>query len=290
MKWPHKSLRPRTHSALRRRYRLRPQVDAMEDRCLLTAPLPVGVGVMGDSFSNPARYPNPSNWVQQLNESRGLSFGATSDQLHYSDVVPTFDTNNTNAYDAAQFQARALLNLIQNQGTTIDAGVLEVGSHDLGPIAPTPAYNDNFGNGISNTYQSIYNTYLDTNGNPVGNNSQLSGANLSNYIDRTVGYIISAATQLQAAGANMVVANIPDFGDSPYIRSNSSFSDPAKRFNVSAAVSHANDQLQAETDGLGIPLLDFQRLVNLSIGTNPLIVGGVTVGGALLTATRPISS
>ncbi len=278
MMWHPESLRLRTHRGVSRTRRsLRPHLDAMEERCLLTSAMPAGIGVMGDSFSNPARYPswynpvqqlaNPWNWVQQLAiplATSGLSFGDTTDNAHYSYVVPTFDTNDTNAYDAAQFQAPALLNLIQSGDATIDAGVLEVGSHDLGPIAPTPAYNDDSGNPISNTYLSIY-------------NGQLSGTNLSNYIDRTIGYILSAATQLQSAGANMVVADIPDFGNAPGILANPGVSDPAKRQLVTDAVNAANARLQTQTDLAGIPLIDFKGLADLSIGTNPLIVGGVTV-------------
>jgi hypothetical protein len=50
--------------------------------------------------------------------------------------MPAHDTNNFEAYDAANFQAPGLVQEIQ-AGASIQAAVIEVGAHDLGPIGPT---------------------------------------------------------------------------------------------------------------------------------------------------------
>ncbi len=253
---------------------------------MLDASAPAAIGVMGDSFSNAARYSgiNPS-WVQQLVDARGLNFGAPNPPgTHaYAYDMPSQIGGNFEAYHAANLQAPALVRDIQ-AGAPIQAGVLEVGAHDLGPIGPTVqmtdangnpvvanGYNDNNGNPITDTYLSIY-------------NGQLSGTNLQDYIDRTLGQIMQAAGALQQAGANMVVANIPDFGDTPFLQEDvPATSDPSKRAIVTAAIDSANVQLQALTDAAGLPLLDFKSLVDWT--TAAQVFDGVTVNPGVGNAT-----
>ncbi len=263
---------------MRPSHAMRPTVLPMESRTLLTGSAPTAIGVMGDSLSNANRYGgvNPS-WLQQLVDGRGLNFGAptASGPLAYAYDMPAQIAGNFEAYHAANLQAPALVQDIQ-AGAPIQAAVLEVGAHDLGPIGPTVQYTDSSGNTI------VANSYNDDNGNPIGNtylsiyNSQLAGPNLQAYINRTLGQIMQAAKAVQGAGANMVVANIPDFGDTPFIQDYPATSDPAKRALVTAAINSANAQLQPLTDAAGMPLLDLKSLVDLT--TAPMMIGGVTVG------------
>lgn len=255
----------------------RPVVLALEPRTMLDASAPAAIGAMGDSFSNANRYGgiNPS-WIQQLVDARGLNFGAPnpSGTLAYAYDMPSQIGGNFESYHVAYLQAPALVRDIQ-AGAPIQAAVLEVGAHDLGPIGPTVMYNDANGNPV------VANGYNDNNGNPITDtylsiyNGQLSGTNLQGYIDRMLGQIMQAAGTVQQAGANMVVANVPDFGDTPFLQDWTMTSDPSKRAIVTAAIDSANVQLKTLTDAAGMPLLDFKSLVDWT--TTAQVVDGVTV-------------
>jgi len=219
--------------------------------------------VLGDSLSNALRYPPPSlNWVEHLRASRGFDFGTGPlGEPYYYDMASI--GGNTNADNAAHVQAPALAALVE-AGAPIEAAVLEIGSHDLGPIGPTPPYPDDHGNPITNTYQAIY-------------DRALTGPNLNGYIQRTLGYIMDAVGIMTDEGVRMVVANIPDFGDTPQLQTGASTADPGRRSLVTQAVNLANRELEWRTAAARIPLLDLKGLIDLGLGRPPLVVGGLTI-------------
>lgn len=67
-------------------------------------------------------------------------------------------------------------------------------------------------------------------------------------MNAVLGQIMSVALQVQRAGAKVIVAKIPDFGDTPFVRRGSAVPkyplhpDPVKRQLVTAAVIAANEQ------------------------------------------------
>lgn len=111
----------------------------------------------------------------------------------------------------------------------------------------------------------------------------MKGPTLDAYTDAVVGQLMSAATQVQAAGAKVIVANIPDFGDCHYVRLGSTsppyppHPDPAKRRLVTEAVNAANKKLRQMTRKQGMPLLDLKGLIDLSVGRAPVVVGGLAL-------------
>lgn len=131
------------------------------------------------------------------------------------------------------------------------------------------SYNDDNGNPITNAYLSIYNIYI-------------TAINLHHYISRMLGDIMQAANSLRQAEANMVVANVPDFGDTPYLQPLVE-SSPAQAALVTSAIDSANAQLLTLTDAAGIPLLDFKSLADLTL--TPQTVGGVVVSPGIGNAT-----
>jgi lysophospholipase L1-like esterase len=93
--------------------------------------------------------------------------------------------------------------------------------------------------------------------------------------------LATAVGSLQAMGFKVVVANVPDFGVTPYAQ-NLLQGDPAALQVITGLTTAVNTQIQALAQTLGVPVVDLFALNNRS--QTPLFIGGVQVNSSLYAA------
>jgi lysophospholipase L1-like esterase len=218
----------------------------------------LGLGVIGDDYSDeydPRPYTYASNWVELLAD-RGVNHGAKA----------TYDDYRGTGY---------LFNWSLNQATTLDLviegssgnlasqvlddqvthAVLMAGMNDFGEVEGI------FGGLV---YERIY-----------------SGAyaefETQFQIDNTAVLMASTIETLAGTGAHVVVATIPDPGDTPYYRGK--YTSASGRQRVTDAIQAVNAQIRQAAAENHLPVLDLFAMQKALLGTHTSPIANQTIGG-----------
>ncbi|MCG3128177.1 MAG: hypothetical protein CHACPFDD_03053 [Phycisphaerae bacterium] len=227
---------------------------------------PIRLGVMGDSLSDEyleESYSYALNWVQQASEFAGVDVGPTAAEAG----MTTWGAPRRKGYKFNWARAGATSGSLLSQGQhTGCAGqvaseglthaTLLIGANDFIPIN-FPFF----------AYYEIYN----------GNWSQ---SQINSYVADVVGNILTAADAVLAAGADLVLCGLPDYGVTVSVRDN--FPDAVKRDRVTAVLRHLNDDLRAAAAARRIVYIDTLALTNAIFGPNQspkstLLIGNVAI-------------
>lgn len=227
--------------------------EALEARALLAVGGIDGLGVAGDSLSDEyavETYNYASNWVEQL-AATGLNFGAP--QMSGEPRRTGF------AYNWARAGATSTTLLTSGQhvgladqiaSNLVSHALLAIGQNDF-------AY-------FSDAYAGIY-------------NQSWPDLVIEEYVDQVVSNIHTALSELTPGGADLVLANLADYGVAPATRF--SFPDAAKRDRVTAVIADVNARLSEMALDFQIPLVDTFSFTQSFLGTNANPILSQTIGG-----------
>lgn len=100
---------------------------------------------------------------------------------------------------------------------------------------------------------------------------EISADEVEEFMRERIIYVTSIVSQLQAAGGEVVLLNLYDLGDSPVAENH------VGKENYTPVLMVNNACLQNVADAFGIPIVDYFSLYKLSIGSDPVVVGGVSL-------------
>ena len=242
------------------------QVEPLEDRNLLSV---FTYGAVGDSLTDEyfKGHGGADNWVEQvaptpgIPNTRGLNFG------RYLAPPNSWGGIRGTGYEYNWARGGASATLIPGRTDLASevaglAGQVQQGLVTLATVEIGVA-------DMAVKYADIY-------------SGALAGPALESYIQNVVGSIFQGVDTLRAAGnVHLVLANIADFGVTPYIRQNPAFSNPWGRFRVTLATAAADAEIQILANQRGIPVLNFFAYSEVLLASGqPILVGGVPINTA----------
>lgn len=225
------------------------------------AQTPVRLGILGDSGQDEYQgtdnrggdfHSVTFNWAEQLVRAGLVDLGAWGE---YSEPRRTGYANNwarSGATGADMIAAGQHVGLADQVGSgDIDVVIIAIGSNDFAPYR-------------ANGYGPIY-------------GGTVSGEALEEKINGLVANVAEAIDILQLAGdVPIIVATVPNWGDTPLVLSNPDFADASKRQLVSDAVQTTNIRLSEMASGRGAQMIVLDGLYQQLVGR--LQAGSVMVG------------
>jgi hypothetical protein len=238
---------------------------------------PLGIGAMGDSLTDeydiytPAIYESEGrNWVELLANSRAMEmdFGPFSAASRGAPRYVGYAHN----WARAGATTTTLLSEGQHTGLAqqiVDGNVslvyLGLGVNDFSPIArgtiTVPGMGPFLVN-LTNEYAPIY-------------SGQRSDQQVADRVKNLVSNFTAALDAVSSAGARVVVGTAFDAGLVPGMRI--AYPDALRRQRITDAVLAANSQITQIALSRGMPVVDYQALVNLYYSPTPILVGGIDV-------------
>lgn len=230
------------------------------------AQTPLRLGIIGDSGQDEYQgtdnrggdfHAVTFNWVEQLVLSGRVDVGAWGE---YAEPRRTGYANNwarSGATAADMIAAGQHTGLAEQIAAgEIDVAVIAVGSNDFAPYRSTG-------------YAPIY-------------NGTVSGEALDEKINGLVSDVATAIDTLQAAGdIPILVATVPNWGDTPLVMGNPDFADAEKRQLVTDALRTTNARLSETAAGRGVEMVDLDGLYASLVGRMD--------GGKLVVGSEPIN-
>jgi len=223
------------------------------------------MGAVGDDLTDEyATSPDGGtgqNWVEHLVGDRSMNFGSFSASSRGEPRRAGYEYNwprvgATSATLLTQGQHTGLAGQIT--GDEVHLAYLAVGLNDFAP--PTVV--------ASGKYRDIY-------------DGTLAGQDLIDFLDDLEADVTTAIDALLAAspGVKTVIATIPDYGYTPYVRQGWAYdySDPVKRQRVSDAIEAANARITAVAADRSIPVADLYAVVEAVYAAGSLWIGGVAI-------------
>jgi hypothetical protein len=236
---------------------------------------PIGIGAMGDSLTDeydlytPAIYGSEGqNWIEQLARTRSLEmdFGTYSAANRGAPRYVGYAHNwarsgATTATLLSEGQHSGLAEQIANGDVSLvylgiganNFATIDVGTFNLPGLGP-------FAGNLKNEYGPIY-------------HGQRADQQVANHVNELVSDFMTALDAVSSAGADVVVGTVFDLGATLEVRA--AFPDAARRGRVTDAVMAANSQITDIALSRGLPVVDFNALVNLYHSSTPVLVGGI---------------
>ena len=114
-------------------------------------------------------------------------------------------------------------------------------------------------------------------------NGQWTSDQIAQYTANIANAVVTAAQTLDLAGAEVVLANIPDAGVTP--AAIQAFPNAAKRALVSTAIEQTNLQIESQANSDHLAVVDFFGLFNSVLGTAQAPKATASIGGVTYTNT-----
>jgi lysophospholipase L1-like esterase len=233
-------------------------VESLEARELMASDVIRGLGVIGDDYSDeydPQAYTYASNWVELLAD-RGVNLGAkaTYDDFRGTGYLFNWSLNQATSLDLViEGSSGSLAGQVFDDQVT--HAVLMAGMNDFGEVEGI------FGGLV---YERIYSgAYADF--------------EVQFQIDNTAVLMASTIETLAGTWAHVVVATIPDPGDTPYYRGK--YTSAAGRQRVTDAIQATNAQIRQAAAENHLPVLDLFAMQKALLGTHASPIASQTIGG-----------
>ncbi|MBZ0279261.1 MAG: cadherin-like domain-containing protein [Anaerolineae bacterium] len=225
------------------------------------AQTPLRLGILGDSGQDEYQgtdnrggdfHAVTFNWVEQLILAGRVDMGVWGDYAEPRRTGYAANWARSGATADDMIAAGQHTGLAEQIAVgEIDVVVIAVGSNDFAPYR-------------ANGYGPIY-------------GGTVSGEALDEKINGLVEDVATAIDTLQAAGdVPIIVATVPNWGDTPLVLGNPDFADPERRQLVTDAVQTTNVRLSETAAGRGVEMVDLDSLYASLIGR---IDGGKLVVG-----------
>ncbi len=207
------------------------------------------LGVIGDSLSDEyseETYDYAHNWVQQLAIYGVANLGQTAAEAGVGD----WGEPRRTGYRQNWARAGATTQDLIAQGQV--AGLLaQVGPQNISHIVVAVGANDFSPDGQN--YAALY-------------AGLASPAQIEQAIDANTAIARNVLQTIQATGAKVVLANVPDYGVAPTTRA--FYSDPVGRERVTDVIRQVNDRIEALALESQVPLVDIFGLSKAVFGEN----------------------
>jgi GDSL-like Lipase/Acylhydrolase family len=215
----------------------------------IAAAQPMVLGVIGDSLSDEyfeETYSYAKNWSVQLVQSRGVNMGQTAQAAGRPGNSWGEPRRTGYEYVWARYGADSASSISDGQHTGLAAQVSPTGvTHAVVAIGA---------NDFSPTTSVYFNIYF----------GLWSSTQTTNYSNTKVSEIRTITTTLRGAGANVVLANVVDFGLAPAARS--VYGTASRRQRVADAVAQVNRGLATVARHQRVMLVDLSGLAYTILG------------------------
>ncbi len=226
----------------------RVRFEPLEDRCVLA---PIVLGVVGDSLSDEyleETYDYASNWVEILADQGIADLGQTASEA--GQPGGTWGEPRRTGYEQNWARAGAvtadLFDQEQVQGLVgqvevndITHIVLMIGANDFAPR--------------TDVYEDLYNGWI-------------TGDDIQDDIEDNLNVATDAIDALNATGARLVIATLPDYGVAPYTQA--LYPNGVFRDRVTTVIRDVNEQLVDIVMERGIPIVDVFGMSKAVFGEN----------------------
>jgi hypothetical protein len=233
------------------------------------------VGAMGDSLTDEyaeETYDYAKNWAMLVVEGRGVRMGPTAEEA--GRPGGTWGEPRRTGFEAnwARYGADSASALAEGQHTGL-AGMVGTagGGGGGGEGGVTHAVVAIGANDFAPTSDAYFNIYF----------GLWSSSRITTYVNQRVANIRAAVETLRAAGAEVVLCNVVDFGIVPAARQ--FYTNAGNRQRVANAIARVNLGVAALAEEKGTVLVDTAGLATALLGTHAnlrqtLVIGGVGVG------------
>lgn len=222
----------------------------------------VKLGAMGDSLTDEyaeETYSYAKNWLQQLQQYRGVDFGLTAAQAGQAGGTWGEPRRKFFKYDWARSGATTASLISGGQHTGLAAqyasegvghAVLVIGANDFNPS----------GSAFFNIYNGLWST-----------------GTINNYINGRLANMNTIINTVTGSGMKLAVSNFVDYSVAPITRS--IYTDPVKRERVSAVIRQVNAGIEGICRTKKVPLVDVYGLGVSIFGTNASLHSILHLGG-----------
>ncbi len=241
---------------------------------------PIGmIGAMGDSLTDEyfeETYDYAKNWAMLVVERRGVDMGPTAAAAGQPGGAwgPGGGEPRRTGYEAnwARYGADSTSALAEGQHVGL-ASLVGAGG-GVGGLGLTHAVVAIGANDFTPTGDAYFNIYF----------GLWSSSRVTSYVNQQVANIASAVTTLRAAGVEVVLCTVPDFGIVPAARQ--FYTNAGNRQRVANAIARVNAGLAAVAEAKGVVLADVAALATVVLGTHANLRQTLTVGGVAIGLTR----
>ncbi|MCC6970898.1 MAG: hypothetical protein IT434_11835 [Phycisphaerales bacterium] len=237
-------------------------VASLASMLVLRAGAQVSLGAAGDSLTDEyaeETYNYATNWLQQLEQHRGVDVGPTAAEAGQSGGTWGEPRRKFFKNDWARSGATSASLLSDGQHTglasmaaEIDHAVIAIGANDFSPA--------------SSAYINIY-------------FGTWSASQITNYVNGRIANVTTAVNAVDASGINVVLVGFPDYGVAPVTWNSGIYNDPARRERVSTAIRRVNDGLKSLARTKRLPYVDLYGLSWAMFGSHTQHKSILTIGG-----------
>lgn len=237
-------------------------VETLEGRQMMASDVIDGLGVLGDVYSDEyagQAYSYASSWVELL-AARGVDMGTLGNTGDYRGNGYSFNWSLRNSTMVNLLSGHGAVNGLAGQAFnehSVSHMVLMLGMNDFGE---TPSFNP-----AVTVYKGIYDGTL--------SESEIDATILQ--FTTLMGTVIDS---LAAPNANVILATIPDPGDTPDFRAR--YPQAAGRQRVAAVIAEANQVIRETALSRNVPVIDLYALQKALLGIHSAPFSSLTIGGA----------
>ena len=249
----------------RRKQQRKLLLEALEGRQMMAADVIIGLGVIGDTYSDeyiaPA-YNYADSWVELLSAQGRVDLGqeASFDDYRGQGYAFNWSLNGGTTFDLT-FEGAGSNLASQVELGHVSHGVLMLGMEDFSD-KPDPMSGDV-------PYEQIY-------------SGTMNDFEVDMKVDQLSILIGANIDVLGSTGGHFVVSTIPDPGDTPDYRTR--YPIAAQRERVTAAIQSVNALIRQRASDNGMPVLDLFAMQKALLGTHTAPIASQTIGGVSFSA------